>query len=108
MSQMTMGAPMALVTVPTASSVGEKTVLAIRSQPIQKTAPHKKDTGIMKIGFDDLRSTLHMCGTAMPTKEMGPAKAVTQADRMLERRIRSTRKRLTWTPRLWAYPSPKA
>ena len=96
------------VTVPTESSVGEKTVRATRSQKTQNTAPHTKEAGTMRMGFEDLRSIRHMCGTAMPTKEMGPAKAVTQAERTLERRMSSTRKRLTLTPKLRAYPSPRA
>ena len=45
-------------------------------------------------------------GTAMPTKEMGPAKAVTQAERTLESRISSTRNRRMFTPMFWAYTSP--
>ena len=40
--------------------------------------------------------------TRMPTKEMGPAKAVTQADRTLDKRISSTRNRRMETPTLWA------
>ena len=42
----------------------------------------------------------------MPTKEIGPAKAVTQADRMLESKIKAMRNRLMLTPMLWAYASP--
>ena len=42
----------------------------------------------------------------MPTKEMGPAKAVTQAERTLESRISSTRNRRMFTPMFWAYTSP--
>ena len=38
----------------------------------------------------------------MPTKEMGPAKAVTQPDSKLDSRIRLTRKVFTWIPRLCA------
>ena len=43
-----------------------------------------------------------MWGTAMPTKEIGPARAVTQADSRLDSRIRTTRKGLTRMPMLWA------
>ena len=45
-------------------------------------------------------------GTAMPTKDTGPAKAVTQADSRLDSRISSTRNRLMFTPMFWAYTSP--
>ena len=43
-----------------------------------------------------------MWGTAMPTKEMGPAKAVTQAERRLLSKISAARKSLMLIPRLWA------
>ena len=41
-------------------------------------------------------------GTAIPTKEIGPAKAVTQADSRLDRVMRAIRKILMFTPRLRA------
>ena len=46
------------------------------------------------------------CGTAMPTKEMGPANAVTQADRTLESKISAVRNARRWTPMFCAYTSP--
>ena len=39
-------------------------------------------------------------GTAIPTKEIGPAKAVTVADKILESKIKATRKNLMFTPML--------
>ena len=45
-------------------------------------------------------------GTAMPTKEMGPAKAVTLADSTLDSRISAVRKARMFTPMLRAQPSP--
>ena len=58
--------------------------------------------GITTSGFDVFSARFTRCGTAMPTKEMGPAKAVTQPAMRLDIRISSTRKRLTLTPMLWA------
>ena len=88
------------------SSVGANIVRAIRSLNRQKTAPPKKHPGITTIGFAVPKSRFTSCGTAIPTKDTGPAKAVTQADRMLESRISSARNRFTFTPRLLAYSSP--
>ena len=79
------------------SSVGAKTVLAIRSQNRQNTAPPRKQAGITRIGFAVFRRLFAMWGTAIPTKEIGPAKAVTQAERILESRIRRIRNSLIFT-----------
>ena len=49
-----------------------------------------------------------MWGTAMPTKDTGPASAVTQADSRLDKRISPTRNRRTFTPMVAAYSSPRA
>ena len=84
------------------SSVGAKAMRATRSLNMQKTAPPRKAAGITTRGFEVPRALLTRKGTAMPTKETGPAKAVTQADRIPDRRISSMRKRLTLTPMLWA------
>ena len=84
------------------SSVGEKAVRAMRSQARQNTLPVRKVAGMSTMGREVRKIRRVMWGTAMPTKEMGPAKAVTQADRMLDRRIRATRKPLTLTPMLLA------
>lgn len=50
------------------------------------------------MGFAVLNSCLIIWGTAIPTKETGPAKAVTVAERMLDNRISSIRNRLILTP----------
>ena len=84
------------------SSVGAKAVRAIRSQPMQNTAPPKNTAGITTMGLEVFSSRLTRYGTAMPTKEIGPAKAVTQADRMLDSRISATRNTRMFTPILWA------
>ena len=42
----------------------------------------------------------------MPTKEIGPAKAVTQAASRLESSTSTAEKSLTFTPTLRAYSSP--
>ena len=65
------------------SSVGAITVLANRSQNKQNTLPPKKHAGIIKIGFVLERNCFAKCGTAIPTKEIGPANATIQAERML-------------------------
>ena len=88
------------------SSVGANTVLAIRSQNRQDTAPPIKQPGMTRSGLAVPNIRFTIWGTAMPTKEIGPAKAVTQADNMLDSRISATRNRRMFTPMFWAYTSP--
>ena len=57
------------------TSVGAKRLLAIPSQKSVTTAPHKKHPGIKTMGFAVLVISFTRCGTAMPTKEIGPSKA---------------------------------
>lgn len=79
-------------------SVGANTVLAIPSQKSVTTAPHRKHPGIKIIGLAVFVAILTRCGTAIPTKEIGPANAVTQADSRLDKRIIVTRSAFTLTP----------
>ena len=95
------------MTVPIASSDGENIVLAIRSQNIQNTEPHKNIAGIVTIGFVVLSDNLVICGTAIQTNDIGPASAVTQAERRLESSTIHTLKNFILIPILCAYPSPK-
>ena len=88
------------VTVLMLSSTGAKAVLAIRSHIIQNTAPVIKDPGITIIGFDVPRHALVINGTAIPTKEIGPAKAVTHAESTLDRSMSRTLNTLIFTPML--------
>ena len=60
----------------------------------------------MSMGFAVLNRLFTRCGTAIPTKDIGPANAVTQAERILDRRIRATLNRSMFTPMFWAYTSP--
>ena len=90
------------VTVLMLSSTGAKAVLAIRSHIIQNTAPVIKEPGITISGFDVPRHALAINGTAIPTKEIGPANAVTQAESTLDRRMSSARNTLILTPMLCA------
>lgn len=96
--KITIGAPKNDVTVLMLSSSGEKRLLAIKSQKIQKIAPPKNDDGIMTRGFAVRRICLTRKGTAIPTKETGPANAVTVAERRLERRIKTGRNIFVFTP----------
>ena len=89
---MTTGAPNTAVTELMLSSVGANAVLAIRSQNRQNTAPPRKHPGMINNGLDVFIRLFTRCGTAIPTKEIGPAKAVTQADRTLDNKISATRK----------------
>ena len=98
----TTGAPNTLVTVEMFSSTGAKAVRAIRSQAMQNTAPPRKVAGITTSGLAVFSARLMRWGTAMPTKEMGPAKAVTVAESTLDKRISAMRKRLMFTPMDWA------
>ena len=93
-----MGAPNKEVTVLILSSVGAKAVLAIRSQIIQKTPPPIKVAGMITSGFAVPRDRFMRNGTAIPTKEIGPANAVTVAESTLDKKISNTRKRFTSTP----------
>ncbi len=102
----TTGTPNRAVTADRLTSIGAKAVRATRSQTRQKAAPPKRQAGITRPGRADPRADLARKGTAMPTKETGPAKAVTQAASMLARATRATRKEPTRTPTLRAYSSP--
>ena len=70
----------------------------MRSQKRQNTAPPKKHAGIITIGFAVLNSLRIRCGTATPTKLIGPANAVTQAERTPESRISAIRNARMFTP----------
>ena len=91
-------APKIDVTVPTASSTGEKIVLAIKSQKIQNTQPVKNTAGIATIGLAVFNNFLAICGTAIPTKEIGPTKAAATALSKLLSKIIIFLKALTLIP----------
>ena len=102
---MTTGAPMIAVTVLILSSVGAKTVLAIRSQTRHTKAPRIKQTGITKSGFVFFNSFVERNGTATPTKEIGPANAAAVALKTpLTMMIRNL-SLFTFTPIVNAYDS---
>ena len=90
------------VTVLILSSTGANAVLAIRSLIIQNTDPVMNDPGITIRGFDVPRHALAINGTAIPTKEIGPAKAVTHAESTLERSMSNALNTFIFTPILWA------
>ena len=71
--KITIGAPNKDVTADTLSSVGAKSILERRSLTRQNMDPARKDAGISTTGFDDLSDSLIRNGTAIPTKEIGPA-----------------------------------
>ena len=98
----TTGAPKIAVTVLMDSSVGEKRLLAIRSLKRQNALPIRKDAGMITLGLPDLKSSLATCGIAIPTKDTGPAKAVTVAERILDNIISAVLKALTFMPRVVA------
>ena len=99
---MTIGAPNTAVTVLILNSVGEKTVLAIQSQSRQNAPPPKKQAGINQSGFAVRSRFFIRCGTAIPTKEIGPANAVTHAESRLDNKINATRNKRIGTPRFCA------
>ena len=76
----TTGAQKIDVTVLIFSTSGAKAVLAIRSLSIQKTAPPRNVPGITTSGLDVFSACFTRCGTAIHTKEIGHANAVTVAD----------------------------
>ena len=100
--KITTGAPNMEVTVLIFNSRGANAILAIKSHIIQKTAPPKKVPGMIIRGLEVLKLLFIRNGTAIPTKEIGPAKAVTVADKTLESRIRATLKKRIFTPMLCA------
>ena len=77
-------------------------ILAIRSLYIQKTAPERNEAGMRIIGFEDISASLMRKGTAIPINDTGPAKAVTVADKRLERTIIRILESLIFTPTLSA------
>ena len=99
---MTTGAPNTAVTVLMDNSVGENMVLANRSQNRQNTEPPRKQAGISRIGRAVPSSHFTRCGTAIPTKDTGPANAVTQAASTLDSNTRRTLKLFTFSPILAA------
>ena len=80
------------------SSTGAKIVRASKSQSTQNTPPPRKLTGIITIGFVVFTTLFTRCGTAIPTNEIGPANAVTQADNQLDNKISITRSGRIDTP----------
>ena len=74
----------------------------MRSQNIQNTAPITNAPGITTMGLDVPSAPLIRNGTAIPTKEIGPAKAVTVAENTLERRISTILNTRMFTPILRA------
>ena len=106
MTRMTIGAPNTAVTELIESSFGANAVRAIKSQKRQNTAPPKKHAGIMMIGFAVLNSLRMRCGTATPTKLIGPANAVTHAERTPLSKISAIRNSRILTPIFCAYVSP--
>jgi hypothetical protein len=99
---MTIGARPIAVTELMLSSVGAKAVLAMSSQTRVMILPPIKQAGIMIIGFAVFNNPLIICGTAIPTNDIGPAKAVTVADNRLETSISKILKARISTPILRA------
>ena len=98
----TMGTPKIELTVLTLSSTGANNVLAIKSQPKQKTEPPRKHMGVTISGFDVFKKDFTRWGTAIPTNDIGPAKAVTHAQRKLESNTSIIRNNLMLTPMFYA------
>ena len=99
---MTTGAPNTAVTVLMDNSVGANMVRASRSQNRQKAAPPRKQAGIIRMGFAVPNKFLTRWGTAIPTKDTGPAKAVTQADKTLDNSTSRIRNTCTFRPIFFA------
>ena len=105
-TKITTGAPKTAVTVLMLNSVGAKTVRASQSLNRQNTLPPRKQPGISTSGLVSANSQRIRCGTAIPTKETGPANAATQPDKMLDKITIKKRRCATLTPMLFAYVSP--
>ena len=98
----TTGAPKMAVTVLMLSSVGAIHFLARRSQNRQNTLPPKKHAGIISNGFVVPNSLRISCGTAIPTKEIGPANATIHAESTLDNTTSRIRNVRIFTPRFCA------
>lgn len=105
-TKITTGAPKTAVTVLMLNSVGAKTVRASQSLNRQNTLPPRKQPGISTSGLVSANSQRIRCGTAIPTKETGPANAATQPDKMLDKITIKKRRCATLTPILFAYVLP--
>ena len=102
----TIGAPIIAVIVLTLSSFGAKSRRASQSLKRQNAAPTRKEPAIIVPGSDVRNARRVTCGAAIPIKEIGPAKAVTVAERRLEPTTRRRRKTGRLIPTLCAYSSP--
>ena len=98
MTAITTGTRNTAVTELTDTSVGANTVLAIPSQASVTKAPVIKQPGIMTAGELVFAMPLNRCGTAIPTKDIGPANAVTVAASRLDMSIRETLRKVMLTP----------
>jgi len=101
-SQITIGTPKNDVTLLTVSSAGASSVLAPRSHKAVIIPPSKMVAGTRILLSEVRRESLAMCGTDIPTKATGPAKAVTTAVNMLDTKMMHILKNLIWTPMLLA------
>ena len=97
-SKITTGAPKIAVTELTESSVGANILRAMRSHKRQNAAPPKTHPGSTCKGFALRSVRFTRCGTAMPTKEIGPANAVTHAASRLDNNTSATENGRTETP----------
>ena len=95
---MTTGTRNTAVTELIDTSEGANKDLAARSQAVVTNAPKRKQPGIMIEGLLLPVRFFIRCGTAIPTKDMGPAKAVTVAAKRPDIRIRLMRSKIILTP----------
>ena len=72
------------------------------AEQAERAAAEESRPGSSKAALPDLKRDFIRCGTAMPTKEIGPAKAVTQAESTLESKISAARNARSGTPRFCA------
>lgn len=86
------------VTVEIFISTGAKAVRARRSENPTKALPRRNEHDIIIDGLSVFMMRRIKHGTAIPTKEIGPAKATTSAERRLEIRITAMRRTFTFTP----------
>ena len=89
----TSGEPKKDVTILMFSSTGASNIRESRSQKRQKIAPEIKEAGVIKNGSAVLNIFFAQKGAAIPIKEMGPANAVTVAERVLDKSIRTILKK---------------
>ena len=110
MTQITIGAPTIEVTALMGSDASYPGNLEIKLHPKVRAAPIRTTAGNKTPWFEVRKKVLAICGTAKPTKAIGPVNAVPSAIKKPDISINMLCSNLTLNPELIAYcwPNNKA